>query len=236
MDSMFLAECDLAKACGTAPMLAWPAGHSVGDRDLSVGALSAPCWDTPSCDIFSSGGNGSHACEPGAAAAGPSAGPQDVLVPVTGGEISRVAGGLGDPSMADLDQGTAPLAPTTALSPAPLRVGTRLKRKRAAETAVPAPHGGGVASDRKVCATQSLAPAKRSSKRTSSEERRREQNRRHAADCRARKRATVAALQQEIADKDMKIEYFKACCSELPAYSLLLAKYDRFVATQQEKV
>ena len=67
----------------------------------------------------------------------------------------------------------------------------------------------------------------------SADEYRRAQNRKHAADCRARQRASLATAQQEVYDNDAKIEFLKACCSNLPSGPSILAKFDQFAKSLQ---
>jgi hypothetical protein len=93
-----------------------------------------------------------------------------------------------------------------------------------------------VASAPKACAAHiNKHSSKHSSKHEhmSADEYRRAQNRKHAADARARQRANLATAQQEVHDNDAKIEFLKACCSELPSGPIILAKFDQFATSLQ---
>jgi len=92
-------------------------------------------------------------------------------------------------------------------------------------------------SSNEACAAQGPAPTEHSSKpgskrkRLSADDHRREQNRKHAADCRARRRAALETAQQEVRDNAAKVDYFLACCSTLPCGHTVLAKFDRFITS-----
>ena len=92
-----------------------------------------------------------------------------------------------------------------------------------------AARGARAASSDNACATQIPAPTKDSSKpkRLSVDEHRRAQSRKHAANCRARQRAALETAQQEVRDSVAKIEFWKACITELPSGPRILANLDQ---------
>ena len=147
----------------------------------------------------------------------------------TGDLAGSKVGAVGAP-----DQGTAP---TIASTPAPVLGIRGVTRKRAAEIAFPAAHGARAPSSDEACAAQSPAPTEHSSKpgskrkRLSADDHCREQNRKHAADCRARRRAALETAQQEVRDNAAKVDYFLACCSTLPCGHTILAKFDHFTTS-----
>jgi homoserine kinase len=84
------------------------------------------------------------------------------------------------------------------------------------------------ASTDQACAAQSPAPTEHSSKLISADDHRRVQNRKHAAeDCRARRRSTLVTAQQEVRNSVAKMEFWKACISELPSGPSMLARCDQ---------
>jgi len=88
-----------------------------------------------------------------------------------------------------------------------------------------------------ACAVQSPAPTEHSSKRSgkrkrlSTDDHRRTQNRKHAADCRARQRASLETAQQEVRENAAKIDFFLAYCSTLPCGHTILAEFDHFATS-----
>ena len=217
-----LSDCDLfAEACGVVPVLGWPADPSGGLLDQLL-APWLPTSDAQSRYIFS----GKECCvrEPVAAAADTSAGnmqddPMDDPAHLPGSTIDAGMRDLGiAPRQGALGRGTAA---ATASSPAPVASIQGVTRKAA--------RGARAASSDNACATQIPAPTKDSSKpkRLSVDEHRRAQSRKHAANCRARQRAALVTAQQEVRDSVAKIEFWKACITELPSGPRILANLDQ---------
>jgi len=228
-----LSDCDLfAEACGVVPVLGWPADPSGGLLDQ----LLAPCWlptsDTQQrCDSNIIAERECFVREPVAAAADAGAGNmQDDPDPTTA-DPAVLPGSTIDAGMRDL--GIAPrqgapgrgTAAATAPSPAPVASIPGVTRKAA--------RGARAASSDNACAAQSPAPTEHSSKhsskrkRISADDHRRAQNRKHAADSRARQRAALETAQQEVRDSVAKIEFWKACITELPSGPRILANFDQ---------
>jgi len=178
--------------------------------------------------------------EPVAAAADTSAGnmqddPMDDPTHLTGSKIDAGMRDLGPPRPGAPDHGTAA---ATASSPAPVISIGGVTRKRVAGITFPAARGARAASSDKACAAQSPAPTEHSSKhsgkhkRLSADEHRRAQNRKHAATCRTRQRATLETAQQGVRDSVAKIEFWKACITELPSGPSILANFDQAAHNQ----
>ena len=221
-----LSDCDLfAEACGVVPVLGWPADPSGGLLDQLL-APWLPTSDAQSRYIFS----GKECCvrEPVAAAANTSAGnmqddPMDDPAHLPGSTIDAGMRDLGiAPRQGAPGHGTAA---ATAPSSAPVTSIPGVTRKAA--------RGARAASSDNACAAQSPAPTEHSSKhsskrkRISADDHRRAQNRKHAADSRARQRAALETAQQEVRDSVAKIEFWKACITELPSGPRILANLDQ---------
>jgi hypothetical protein len=227
-----LSDCDLfAEACGVAPVLGWPADPSGGLLDQLLAPWLPTSDAQQSCDSNIVPERECFVREPVAAAADASAGNmQDDPDPTTA-DPAVLLGSTIDAGMRDL--GIAPrqgapghgTAAATAPSSAPVTSIPGVTRKAA--------RGARAASSDNACAAQSPAPTEHSSKhsskrkRISADDHRRAQNRKHAADCRARQRAALETAQQEVRDSVAKIEFWKACITELPSGPRILANLDQ---------
>ena len=228
-----LSDCDLfAEACGVVPVLSWPAESSGGLLDQLL-ASWLPTPDAQSCDSNIVPEKKCCVREPVTAAAGASAGnmQDDPMDDPTTADPTVLPGSTIDAGMRDL--GIAPrqgapghgTAAATAPSPAPMMSIPGVTRKAA--------RGARAASSDTTCATQIPVPTEHISKhssmpkRLSADEHRRAQNRKHAANCRARQRATLETAQQEVRDSVAKIEFWKACITELPSGPSILANFDQ---------
>ena len=231
-----LSDCDLfAEACGVAPVLGWPADPSGGLLDQLLAPWLPTSDAQQSCDSNIVPERECFVREPVAAAADASAGNmQDDPDPTTADPAvllgSTIDAGMRDlgiaPRQGALGRGTAA---ATAPSPAPVASIPGVTRKAA--------RGARAASSDNACAAQSPAPTEHSSKhsskrkRISADDHRRAQNRKHAADCRARKRAALETAQQEVRDNAAKVDFFLAHCSTLPCGHTILAKFDHFTTS-----
>ena len=228
-----LSDCDLfAEACGVVPVLGWPAESSGGLLDQLL-ASWLPTPDAQSCDSNIVPEKKCCVREPVAAAAGASAGnmQDDPMDDPTTADPSVLPGSTIDAGMRDLGIAPRQGAPghgttaATAPSPAPMMSIPGVTRKAA--------RGARAASSDTTCATKIPVPTEHISKhssmpkRLSADEHRRAQNRKHAASCRARQRATLETAQQEVRDSVAKIEFWKACITELPSGPSILANFDQ---------